>query len=375
MFTIQDESDLLSAIYDGPFEAPMWGTFLDRLRQRTRADNAGIYFRPPDRPLGSAIELFSGRAASERLRQFYREEVYKRDPMPYFQLREERVYALSEMLLPNDPVHAAFRHDMLEPNGVDAMRVVRVTEAGGISAWLSVTRSGGDFTPSDSVTLSKAAPHFRRSLRGYAELERQKASGRIAAEVMERLNFGWISLDARGLIVEESPEATKLLQHGAGLKRTRSGRLIAVDPLVDRRLSATIRTIGGSDNALPSGPGNRPRALNVSHDPWVDLLLAPAKIDPASPAEGPAIVAYIQGDNRSRADRHEQLADLFGLLPSEARFALALSRGLSIAEAAESLGITLETARNYSKKVYAKMGARGQADLIRFILTSVLALA
>ena len=87
------------------------------------------------------------------------------------------------------------------------------------------------------------------------------------------------------------------------------------------------------------------------------------------------MVAYIQGDNRSLADRHEQLAELFGLLPSEARFALALSRGLSIAEAAQSLGITLETARNYSKKVYAKMGARGQADLIRFILTSVLALA
>ena len=79
---------------------------------------------------------------------------------------------------------------------------------------------------------------------------------------------------------------------------------------------------------------------------------------------GAAAVAYIQGDSRSLAGRHEQLAELFGLLPSEARFALALARGLSIAEAAESLGLTLETARNYSKKVYAKMGARGQADLI-----------
>ena len=45
---------------------------------------------------------------------------------------------------------------------------------------------------------------------------------------------------------------------------------------------------------------------------------------------GAAAVAYIQGDNRSLADRHEQLAELFGLLPSEARFALALSRGQSM---------------------------------------------
>ncbi len=35
MFTIQDESDLLSAVYDGPFEAPMWSTFLDRAARGT----------------------------------------------------------------------------------------------------------------------------------------------------------------------------------------------------------------------------------------------------------------------------------------------------------------------------------------------------
>jgi len=113
----------------------------------------------------------------------------------------------------------------------------------------------------------------------------------------------------------------------------------------------------------------------VSMDPWVDLLIVPAAPDLQSPAASGAAVAYIQGDNRSRSDRHEQIAELFGLLPSEARLALALSNGQSIAEAAQRLGITVETARNYSKKIYAKMGARGQSDLIRFILTSVLALS
>ncbi|MBX9729195.1 MAG: LuxR C-terminal-related transcriptional regulator, partial [Sphingopyxis sp.] len=54
---------------------------------------------------------------------------------------------------------------------------------------------------------------------------------------------------------------------------------------------------------------------------------------------------------------------------------LALSRGMTIAEAADALGLTTETARNYSKKIYAKMGARGQSDVVRYILTSVLALA
>lgn len=372
MFTIQNESDLLSAVYDGPFEQPMWQTFLDRLRQRTRADYAGIFFRPPGRPMDSAIELFSGRPAAERLRQFYRDDAYDRDSIFDFMLREERVYTLAELILPKDPAHQAFVRDILEPIGVRAMRIVRVTEAGGISAWLSITKSKGDFASSDSAMLSGIAPNFRRALRGYAEIERQKVSGRIAVEMLERLNFGWISLDANGILVGESAEATKLLQHGAGLRRTRSGRLMAEDPLVDRQLSKAIRSLG-------RGETRRPHALNVCNDPWVDLLLTSAKtsakVDPITSLPGPAIIAYIQGDNRSLANRHEQIAELFGLLPSEARFALALSRGQSITEAAESLGITLETARNYSKKVYAKMGARGQADVIRFILTSALALA
>lgn len=368
MFTIKDETDLLPAVYEGPFEQPMWSTFLDRLRSRTRADYAGITFRPPGRPLNSTISLYSGRLTNPDVVRFYQEEAWQRDPFPYFELREERVYSLSELILPNDPLHRRYRNEILEPAGVDAMRVVRVTEPGGVSSWLDIIRAGSDFTPADGAVLSRIAPDFRRALRTYAEIERQKAASRIAAEVMERLNFGWLSLDPQGVVIEESAEAARLLQHGAGLRRTRSGRLIATDPLLDRRLNAAIR-------AVAERAQGQPRALNVSHDPWVDLLLVPATPDPASPTPDAAVIVYIQGDNRSLADRHEQLAELFGLLPSEARFALALSRGLSIAEAADSLGLTIETARNYSKKVYAKMGARGQADLIRFILTSVLALA
>lgn len=365
MNPIQDETDLVSAIHDGPFEAPMWQTFLERLRARTGASYAEIAFRLPDQPQGDVIRLYSGRAATPELARLYIEDAWQRDPLAYFELREERVYALQDLFQPGNAAHQRYRREVFMPLGIDAVRIVRVTEPGGLSAWLNITRGGTDFTPADGALLSRIVPHFRRALRAYAEIERQKRRASMAAEVMARFNFGWLRLDAKGVVLEESPEAARLLQHGAGLRRTRSGRLIADDPLTDRRLSAALR-------AVAQGTPARPRALNVSSDPWVDLLLVPAQPDPHSPA---ACLAYIQGDSRSLAGRHEQLAELFGLLPSEARFALALARGLSIAEAADSLGLTLETARNYSKKVYAKMGARGQADLIRFILTSVLALA
>lgn len=69
----------------------------------------------------------------------------------------------------------------------------------------------------------------------------------------------------------------------------------------------------------------------------------------------------------------EQFVNLFGLLPSEARLAWQLAQGTSFADAAAMVGITEETGRSYSKKIYAKTD--GQPELVRILLTSVLAIA
>ena len=55
----------------------------------------------------------------------------------------------------------------------------------------------------------------------------------------------------------------------------------------------------------------------------------------------------------------------------EAALAEAISHGRSIIEAGAELQLTKETARNYSKRIYAKTGASGQADLVRLLLTGL----
>ena len=72
MLTILDENDLLTALHDGPFEQPLWSTFLERLRQRANADYAGITFRPPDRPESQPVTLFAGRSPAPDIEDRYR---------------------------------------------------------------------------------------------------------------------------------------------------------------------------------------------------------------------------------------------------------------------------------------------------------------
>lgn len=364
--SIQDDTDLLTAIYDGPFEQPLWGIFLARLRLRMDGLYAALSFHPPEYPsvdytplersAASKVELFAGFRPPPALQRLYQS------------LRAERVYALAELLDDANQADAALRRDHLTKAGISDMRVVKLVEPGGVTAWLSVGRGKPGLSAADSALLSALAQHLKRALRNYAAIERERFRTNVANHAIRRLNFGWISLDARGGIVEADPNAERLLQQSGALRRGRENRLIITDPALDRRLTETLR-------GFVSENTKRPRAIRASQDPWIDMLFVPVEAQSKNGASAAVAIGYIQGDTRSAADGHEEIAELFGLLPSEARLALALSRGFSITEAAAELGLTVETARSYSKKIYAKIGARGQADLIRFILAGVLALA
>jgi DNA-binding CsgD family transcriptional regulator len=52
----------------------------------------------------------------------------------------------------------------------------------------------------------------------------------------------------------------------------------------------------------------------------------------------------------------------------EARLASWLSQGKSVEEAAAAMGITVNTARAYLKRIYGKTGVRRQPELIRLLL-------
>jgi len=326
------ETELLVPLHDGMFEQPMWQTFLTRLREVAGADCAAILLHSGE----EIVRLVSGDIAT----------------LPELaalgELRAGRVYSGSELR-------------------TGQSQLVRFSGGGGIEATLLV--AGGSELGADVASLLSAlVPHFTVALRVFSSLERERARSEMSAEAFARINFGWISIDARCSIVDCDPQAERMLQQSGILRRGHYDRLTPAAPAVDRQLTVLVREYAANPRA-------RPRAINLSHDPWIDILVAPLRIEALAGGTGAVAVLYIRGDRSSSADRAEQLVDLFDLTPSEARLAWSMAQGLSIAEAAVEHGLTIETARNYSKKIYAKTGARGQVDLVRHVLTGVLALA
>lgn len=360
--------DLLLALLDGAFENPPWTKFLDLLRKRAAADYASLVFRPPGMPSNTVFHLYSGRRSPPHVEKLYKESFFQRDPTPYHSMREGRVYSLNELLRPGDPASEAYIREVMAPSGMNAMRMVRVAETSGVNAWLIVTRTKGDFTSTAETLMHSLVPYLRSVLRNFVALERERTNALLAGEAIQRLNYGWIALDASARVLETDAQGQLILERSQLLRRDADGKLVANTRQQTREIVAAVKHIANSSDA-------RPRAVVLCRDPWLDMLLVRANREVGSARSAPAVVVYVHGDSALSVDRCEQLAQLFDLLPSESRLALALSRGMSIAEAAHELGLTVETARTYTKKIYAKMGARSQADLVRFIHRSVLLIA
>ncbi|MDP4574258.1 helix-turn-helix transcriptional regulator [Qipengyuania sp. G39] len=329
------EIELLVPLQDGVFEQPMWGTFLRRLRRVAGVSATVLKLRLPG--ARDPLILSDGELAGEA-------ELLHAD------MREGRVYSGTELSM---------------EQGKD-LRALRLSEEIGIEAWIALV--GGELDAEHSSLLTALVPYLRVALRVLASLEREKARASLSADALSRMNFGWIALDERCRIVECDPQAERFLARSGALRRGPYNRLTPSLPTIDRQLTALLRDCAADRRA-------RPRALNLSRDPWIEVLVSPVHVESLAGDSRAVAMVYLRGDRSSSADRHEQLADLFDLTPAEARLAWSLSQGLSIAEAAAQHGLTVETARYYSKKIYAKTGARGQVDLVRNILTGVLALA
>jgi DNA-binding CsgD family transcriptional regulator len=237
-----------------------------------------------------------------------------------------------------------------------------------VDAWLTVVRRGGRFDAQTDAVMEALAPRLRSVMRGFVMLERERFTASLAEEAIMRLHFGWLAIDREGRVVDSDRVGEAMLGESGLIGRSPSGRLRVADPQVQRNVLDIVK-------AMAADPQARPRAVSISSDPWLDMLLVAAPQRLIGSIGKPAVVAYVHGDSWRAADRCLQLMDMFRLTRSEAHLALELCRGRSIAEAAEDLGLQVETMRGYSKSIFAKTGARGQADLVRILMGSVLALA
>lgn len=338
VLTRTDENELLTALHSGLFQELPWRLFLTRLRARTDADICRLYIRPAGEVGWRQVDTVQGRSIKD--------DSLRGDPSSLEELRGGRVYS-GEELGEKPPGYA--RH-------------IRVAWPEGGDLALSLLRLKGDFRAQDASLLASLASHLTIALRARMELEAARRRADVAGQALGSFSVGWLLVDGRARVLDCDSGATRMLEVGKMAIRASDGRLRFLFPEAEALFEEVLAQRDGV--IAPSGAW-------LSDDPPIQLLITqPPEMASQSLARPHCLILMRQMVVNMPADSRF-LPALFRLTRSEAALAAQIAGGASLTEAAEALALTIETARNYSKRIFVKTGARGQADLVRIVLEGV----
>jgi DNA-binding CsgD family transcriptional regulator len=326
-----DQADLVLPLFRGLMDDAPWDVFLARLLARTGADRVHLF----DGDAAAAPRWYrrlaaGGLAANDGAAEL--RAIGGPDPS----LRPNRVYALEE-LQALAPAERAAQGAALAVAEIADARLMRIGAAPR-APWLVLLAAQVTFGAADSALMTRLAPAIA-----------------IAAVQIEQLRL----LRLRTEAAEQAVAALGMAQAVLG----EDGSVLLAD-----RLWQMLRPQGLAPGEVPIAiPADAPQLARLSDGtavmlrslPHARAMVASLRVPPTTLPQGAATA----------------LAGLLGLSPREAALAVLLAEGRALIEAGRALRLTDETTRNYSKRIYAKTGAKRQGDLVRIVLTSLAPLA
>ena len=371
--------ELIGLAYEGVSEAPPWLALAERLRQLLGAFNVTITLHhSEDQPQDVQVMALD---ASDRTDWDLAERV-SRERFGHVELLRPESVAPGTLIEfgPGDmePACATYMASL----GIGRCLRSCFAEPGGMRCWVDVLRglrlSGQAFAAEERSLVLQLLPHLSRSLGLYARLKREEAEKAVYEGSLDHLALGCLLLDgnARALCVNRTARAIIARQIGIEI---RQGRLQIEDRSAQQALEVAIAKVLRVRHAPgPGGPGELVR-LQARDGMLLGILVAPIPLAPYYQGEQvPSVILHLcelsQCEAASQVPRGhspELIAQLFGLTRQEARLAAWLATGRTISEAAGQMNIAVTAARNYSKNIYAKLGIKGQTDLVRLMCRSV----
>lgn len=360
--TSRDETDLLLPLMQTADEDPPFHTFLERLRRRTGVISTSISLRLDERR--ELVEFFAGPGLTQRANALQLQELNLTNRVQYDRLRLGRVYT-SDEFDDHDLVRKALRAKEMRKLGLADGRVVRLLDDPGVSAWL-VIASERPCTAADSALLSNLTPYVAATLRSFIAGEKQRLAEALNARTLRHAGCGWIVFDKGARVLALPPATAQALEQATGHTPVLGQRLRELGFGVDRALTEAAAAFAEA-NIAPE------QAIVLTTAPTIQAILSPTPM--SNFLDDAAMIATCRHVREPTAKRREHLAQLHAVARREAELAILLADGFSLAEAGETMGLSIETTRNYSKRLYAKMSVRGQAELVSKVYESCALLA
>lgn len=264
-----------------------------------------------------------------------------------------------------------FFNDWMRPQDFIHTLGVNLTADRHLQTKVYVYRSGRSepFARRDVAAFGRVSRHLQNAVRLARRLGANEARNSEVLEVLEQLHFGVALLDEHGAILHANRFASRLFAMRDGLA-AEDGKIMATQREGSQAVASAIRAalelrLGGSNepgSATVSRPHRRPLSVFT-------LPLRRGGEGPFSSVRRAAVALMVTDPEVEPTLPAETLRSRYRFGSAEVRLAQSLSRGLPLREAADTAGLTYETARWYLKAMFQKTGTARQADLIRLLLT------
>jgi DNA-binding CsgD family transcriptional regulator/PAS domain-containing protein len=362
---------LVEKLYDAAGGQAGWEGFLDALATTLRGVIPAIYLHDrPIEPATLAVTVGMDPTWGAAYDGYYINHDLRRRKI--WTLPPGGVFVGSALVPDEELLRSEFYNDFLRPQGFfhilgavpvktdDAFAVLRVIRQ----------RSSPAFGREELEFVRRLVPHLARAVGLSRQLALAAARRDELVEALDWFPTAVMLLDRRGRIVAANRSAEDLLAAGDGLRSDRDGLRAAApgDTLALRRMLATAAepTAQGSahgDGTLSIARPSPRRPLN--------LLVAPLRTPIVPDARARARVAvFVTDPDRVAIAPVERLQHYLGVTRAEADLVMWLVQGHRLEEAADELGITVNTARTQLKRALAKTGTGRQAELVRLALST-----
>jgi DNA-binding CsgD family transcriptional regulator/PAS domain-containing protein len=358
----QRREALVGLMYDAVLDASLWSAALEGVADLTDSAAALIHGYSVDREMYTFHDL--GRIDPDCKR---RHELYH-IANPW--MRSSRFGAghvvRSDDLIPLAQLkRTAFYDDVLQPQDIAHGTIVNVISRPDFRVSINVERSEakGPFSERDIVVLNALLPHLRRACQLRLRMHDYQAAAQAERDALDALSTGIITFDA-GHRVLFANTAARAQAEKLSL-RLDTGTDISGPPAVTDAFRALI------GDAIRGSAGGT-RRLSRGDDGDIGVTVAPVRgraLDHRShhAAARPAAIALLVDLSQTRDAASALLAARHGLTAAELRVATALAQANGMTAAAAMLGISVNTLKTHTQRIYAKVGIRSHAELVQSI--------
>jgi DNA-binding CsgD family transcriptional regulator/PAS domain-containing protein len=366
---------VVEAIYGSALDPAHWPDALERVAELLSSQHAHFFIADSRTMIPTLAAV--GRSMPESLLREFHAYYQALDPRTEAGLRLPAGVFYPDFTL-CDPVafeRSEFYNDFYRRCGSRWMAGAMLERTEHHTTGFAIVRTPhqGPFEPRDLRLLELLRPHLSQAARMHRRLVGQARQLAIDVAAFDRLAVGIVLLDPCGRVVRWNRAAQEIFSAGDGLHLGWKG----FEASSRRADSALQKALAAATSVDPLPP--QPAALAIerpSLERPYEVLIAPlfAETSPSFPSEAGILVLITAPGSASELPA-QLLARLHGLTPAEARVAVALAAGRSLAEIAEASGYTREAARGHLKQIFQKTGTHRQAELVALLRDGALAYA